>query len=207
MDEAARHDTLPLDRGEFGCQDLARRRILVPEIDVGFLRLHPPRCDQHPLEKLMWIALQIVLVLEGAGLAFIAIDAKIAWARAGAHELPLLSRWKTGAAEASEPRLHERVDHLLDRSSSLAQSRDCLIAAGLSILFQMLMLWFLGLDLPPLGEIEQNSGFGMIDVILADRCRRCAMAASHAGCMHDSHVLRCLGFQRTDQRLRSGELA
>src|SRR6266478_3782903 len=60
--------------GDFALEDVARGRIFVADVDVDVGRLHHVGADQSPLQKAMRIGFEIVAVLEGTGLALIAID-------------------------------------------------------------------------------------------------------------------------------------
>ena len=64
-------------------------RIFVTQVDVGSLGFDRPGGDQNALEKAMWVPLEIVTVLEGAGLALIRVDREIARFRLLPDELPL----------------------------------------------------------------------------------------------------------------------
>ena len=63
----------------------------------------------------MRVALEIVAVLEGAGLALVGVDREIARLRLLAHELPLAPGREAGAAEAAQARLVERGEQLEHR--------------------------------------------------------------------------------------------
>ena len=92
-----------LDFGDLAQQHLPDARVLVAQIDVGRLGLDRPGRDQHPLEEAVRVALEIVAILEGAGLALVGVDREIARLRLLPDELPLASGRKAGAAEAAQP--------------------------------------------------------------------------------------------------------
>jgi hypothetical protein len=62
------------------------------------LRLDRERADQHALEETVRVLLEIVPVLEGAGLALVGVHRHEARSRLGAHEAPLAARGEARAA-------------------------------------------------------------------------------------------------------------
>src|SRR3546814_7630056 len=91
-----------LQLGDLLQQDLARRRILVAQVDVAALAADRPGGDQRALEEAVRIALQVEAVLEGAGLALVGVDRHQARPLEAAHDLPLLAGREAGAAEAAQ---------------------------------------------------------------------------------------------------------
>ena len=67
----------------------------------------------------MRVALEIVAVLEGAGLALVGVDREVARLRLLAHELPFAPGRKAGAAEPAQAGLVERREQLANRLSLL----------------------------------------------------------------------------------------
>ena len=102
-----------LELGDLALQDLEHRRILVAHVDEDLLGLHRPGRDQHALEELVRLALEIEAVLEGAGLALVAVDRHQARPLLGAHQAPLAPRREAGAAQPAQAAVRERGDHVL----------------------------------------------------------------------------------------------
>ncbi len=100
---------------DLALEDLARRRIFVAQIDVGFTRIHSPGGDEHSFQELMRALLEVISVLERPGLAFIGVDAQIARRQAGAHELPFSPRRESRPAETAQAGFGQDADHLFRR--------------------------------------------------------------------------------------------
>ncbi len=95
-------------------EDRAARGVLVAQIDVDVVDAHRPRGDQRAFEEPVRIALEVVAVLERAGLALVDVDGHEARRGLGADDPPLAPRRKAGAAQAAQSRILERRDHGLD---------------------------------------------------------------------------------------------
>src|SRR5690606_26905252 len=67
-----------LDFRDLPEQDLAHGRVFVAQVDVDRLGLDRPRGDQRALEEAVRIALQVVAVLDRAGLALVGVDREVA---------------------------------------------------------------------------------------------------------------------------------
>src|SRR5258705_7891779 len=103
-------------RGQLALEDGAATVVLVTEIDVDGVDPDDPRRDNRTLEKTMWIALQVVAVLEGAGLSFDDVDRHQARRRFRSDDLPFAAGREAGAAEAAQPRGFHRRDDLSGRA-------------------------------------------------------------------------------------------
>ena len=88
-------------------------RVLVAEVDVDLLGLDHPGGDQHPFEEPVGVGLQVVAVLERAGLALVGVDGHQPGAGLLPDQPPLLPRAEPRAAEPAEPRGLDRGDQLL----------------------------------------------------------------------------------------------
>src|SRR6516225_4098224 len=63
-----------LDCGNLAVEDGAALRVFVPQIEIDLGRLDHPGGDQHAFDETMRVGFQKMAVLEGAWLAFVAID-------------------------------------------------------------------------------------------------------------------------------------
>ena len=92
MNARQRARRIALERGDLVGQQRTARRVFVAQIDVDLVDADGPRRDQHAFEEAMRVALEIVAILERAGLAFVDVDGHEARRRLGAHDLPFASR-------------------------------------------------------------------------------------------------------------------
>ena len=90
--------------------------IFVADVDVDVGRLDHPGGDQHAFDEAVRIALEIVAVLEGAGLALVGVDRHQPRRRLGAHQRPFAPGRKAGAAEAAQAGVAHDLDHLVARA-------------------------------------------------------------------------------------------
>ncbi len=67
----------------------------------------------------MRVALQVVAILERAGLSLIRVDRHEARPRFLAHEMPFATCGKARTAETAQPRVLHRFDHVVDRSQAV----------------------------------------------------------------------------------------
>src|SRR5262249_42797384 len=95
---------------ELGLQNRSAAGVLVAQVDVSCLDTDLPRSDQHAFEKAMWIALEVIAVLEGARFALVDVDGEQTRCSFGANDLPLATSWKSCAAEAAQLRALQRSD-------------------------------------------------------------------------------------------------
>ena len=114
----------PRVRGEPGLGDLLEfpreqqphLGIFVAHIDVGVGRFDHPGGDQHAFDEAMRVLLEVVPVLERAGLAFVAVDREHPRRRLGAHQRPLAAGRKAGAAEAAQAGVADDLDQVVARA-------------------------------------------------------------------------------------------
>ena len=107
--------------GRLDCRNLAFEdrlalRVLVAEVDVNLCGLDHPGGDQHAFEETVRVGFEKIAVLEGAGLAFVAIDRHQPGRRLLPHEAPFAAGRKPRAAEPAQPGMLERLDHLVARA-------------------------------------------------------------------------------------------
>src|SRR6185312_12182237 len=99
--------------GDLALQDLARDGIFVADVDIDLARLDDMRADQHAFEEAVRIGVEIMAVLEGAGLALVAIDRHQARPRLAQHGAPFAASRKAGAAEAAQAAVVEDLQEAL----------------------------------------------------------------------------------------------
>ncbi len=87
-----------------------------------------------PFEEAVRIGFEKIAVLEGAGLALVAVDRHQPRRRLLAHQPPFAPGRKPGAAEPAQPGMFERLDHLvagaLARQAGLQQAIAAVGAVG-----------------------------------------------------------------------------
>ncbi len=98
---------------DLGFEDRLALRVFVAQISVDIGGLDHPGGDQHPFQKPVRVGFEKIAVLEGAGLALVAIDREEAGCRLLADEAPFAPGREPGAAEPAQPRMFERLDHLI----------------------------------------------------------------------------------------------
>jgi hypothetical protein len=93
--------------------------IFVTQVDIDVLRLDHPGGDQHALDETVRIAAKVIAVLEGAGLALVAVDGHQARTFFRTHQGPLASGGKARAAKPAQAGIVDRLDHLLARAHAV----------------------------------------------------------------------------------------
>ncbi len=130
MDLGVRRETRRLELRDLAQQDLAALRIFVAQIDVDVGRLDRPGADQHAFEEAMRVGLEIMAVLERAGLALVAVDRHQARAGLGTDEAPFAAGREAGAAEAADAGILERLDDAVDVAGAVEALAEQLVAAA-----------------------------------------------------------------------------
>src|SRR4029450_10367519 len=102
-------DPGPLALGDFVRAHQPHLGIFVADIDVDVRRLDHPGRDQHAFDETMRILLEIVAVLEGAGLALVRVDREEPRRWLGADQGPLTAGRKARAAEAAYTEAADRL--------------------------------------------------------------------------------------------------
>src|SRR5262249_3961974 len=100
----------PLDLGKLVGEHEANFRIFVAQVDVSLGGLDHPGSNQHALDETVRIALQIVAILEGAGLTLVGIDGHQPRRRLGPHQGPLAAGRNAGTAEPTQAGIADRPD-------------------------------------------------------------------------------------------------
>ena len=80
------------------------------------MRLDHPGRDQHAFDEAVRIALEIIAVLEGAGLALVGIDSEQARRGLRAHQLPFAAGREARAAEAAQAGVAGDLDQFVARA-------------------------------------------------------------------------------------------
>ena len=142
------------------------------------------RADQHALEKAMRIGFEIIAVLEGAGLALVAIDRHQPRPGLAEHRAPFASRRKTGAAEPAQRGVVERLQQIFLRQFARAQPLEQRVAAAGDIGVVIDIIGQMGVGVAALGGGQHAGHAGMVDEIVADLGRRRGVAAADAGRAH-----------------------
>ena len=119
--------------GDLEREHLERGRIFVADVDVDVGRIDDMRADQRALEETVRIALQIEAILEGAGLALVAVDRHQPRPGLAEHRAPFAPGRKAGAAEPAQAGIVERLQHVFLADAAGAQIVQQLVAAVLHI--------------------------------------------------------------------------
>ncbi len=126
---ACRRQSGGFDRRNLAFEDREALRVFVAQINVDVGGLDRPGGDQHPFQKSMRIGFEEIAVLEGAGLALVAIDRQQPRCRLLAYQPPFAAGRKTGAAEPAQTRMLEGFDHLIAGALARQASLQQVIAA------------------------------------------------------------------------------
>src|SRR5215212_3133633 len=177
-----------LELRDLAQQDLAALRILVTQIDVDVRRLDRPGADQHAFEEAVRVGLEIVPVLEGAGLALIGVDGHQARRRLGPHEAPLAPGGKARTAKPAQVRILERLDDALDRALAVEAIGEELIAALGAIAVEVDVARNVRMRLAGGDRLRDALDTRMLMQRMADRDDGRVVAAAHAGRADYAHV-------------------
>ena len=115
--------------GEFTLQQPAAIVVLVAQVDVDGFGAHHLGGDQQAFEEAVRVALQVMAVLEGAGLALVDVDGHQPGRGLIAHDAPLAPGRKSGAAQAAQASVFHGVQHGLGFVFAVDHGRRQAIAA------------------------------------------------------------------------------
>ena len=118
-----------LEGGEFLLQQGAAAVVFVAQVEVAAVHADHLGGNQHPFEKAVRVALQVMPVLEGAGFALVDVHGHEARRRLRAHDAPLAGGRKSGAAQAAQSGGIQRAEYRLGRQASGGQGRRQGVAA------------------------------------------------------------------------------
>ena len=204
MDFGVRRQPGRFKRGDLGQQDLAVLGIFVAQVEIDRFRLDRPGGDQHALKHLVRFGVQIVAVLERAGLALVRIDRHQARTRLSAHKAPLLPGREPGAAQATQPGIAQDLDDLIRRALPVEAVAEQSVAALFAVGSQIPVGRNLGMGMAAADGCLDGLDGGIDDMVVADFGDRRRLAAAHAGCADDAHRGRVrTGIQRFDQVVRT----
>ncbi len=144
--------------------------------------------DQHALEKAMRIALEIPAVLEGAGLALVAIDRHQPRPGLAEHRAPFSSRRKTGAAKPAQRGVVERLQQVFFGELAGANPLEQFVAAAGDVGFVTDIIRQMGVGVAVLHSREHALDTGMVDEMVADLRRRRGIATADAGRPHHANA-------------------
>ena len=175
-----RHRRVGLQRGDFLRQQFAARRILVAQVDVDGVDAHRPRGDQHAFQEPVRVALEVVAVLERAGFAFVDVDRHQARRWFGAHDAPLATRRKAGAAQAAQAGVFHHLQHRFDIAVASDALAQCGVTARSTILGEAQRRQRRGAYVAVSQGRVNAVGRGMVDRARADDSGRRMVAAADA---------------------------
>src|SRR5262252_2639523 len=116
--------------GDLAHENFATGRIFIAHVDVDVRSLDYMRADQRALDEAMRISLEIIAVLEGSGLALVAIDGHQPGTGLAQHRAPFAPRWKAGPAEATQRRIIERLEQVFLLQFARTHAIQQLVAAA-----------------------------------------------------------------------------
>src|SRR5262245_12331653 len=120
MELRQRARRIGLQRSELALENRAASVIFVAQIDVDRIDADGPRCDDRAFKKTMWIAFEVVPILERARLTFVDVDGHQARRGFRGDDLPLAAGGEAGATKTAQP----RVLHDADYVSGIALTAD-----------------------------------------------------------------------------------
>ena len=207
MDARIRSEPGRGERRDLAVEDRMALRVFVAQVDIDVGGLDHPGGDQHPFEKAMRVGFEKMAVLEGAGLALVAVDREEARGRLLAHQAPFAPGRKTGAAEPAQPGMLERLDQLLGSALAGKTGLQQAIAARGAIGIEtdkgrQRRMRFAGGDR---GRHPVRSR--VLVQRMADCDDRGAVAAAHARRADNAHPAAEPALQVGEQHLGAGELA
>ncbi len=194
-------------RRDLAVEDRPALRVFVAQINVDVGGLDHPGGDQHAFEKAVRVGFEKIAVLEGAGLALVAIDREQARGGLLAHQTPFAPGRKPGTTEPAQPRMLERLDHLLGFARAGETGLQQAVAARRTIGIEADEGRDRGMGLAGGDRGGNRGGGGMLVQRVADRHHRRAIAAAHAGRPHHPHRVAEPALQAGQQSCGAGEFA
>src|SRR5690606_19883567 len=196
----------------FELLDLGRRSsdlamVLVAQVNVDFLDADRPGRDQRALAESVRIALEVVAVLEGAGLALVDVDRHQARAVEALDDAPLAPGREARATETAQARVFHDLEHGLDIAQTAVALLHQLVAIALLVGLEVDVLLRVMPDFLFLDQRGDLVDGGVGHRILVHDGHRRLLAAPHTGRVDDAHVLAEDGRQLVEQILRTGHLA
>ena len=155
----------------------------------------------------MRIGLEIVPILEGAGLALVGVDGHETRSRLGAHEAPLAPGRESGAAEAAQIGILERLDDVLDRSRAVEAGSEQLVAAGGAVAIEVGIVRHVRMRVAACDGAGDAVDRRVLMQGVADGGDGRVVAAAHARRAHDAHIPAERARQLLQELLRSHQFA
>ena len=176
------------DARELIVQHQSHFGIFVADVEVDVARLDHPGRDQHAFDEAVRIALEIITVLEGAGLAFIRIHSEKTRGRLRPHQRPFASGGESRTAKPAQSRIAYRLDHVLAGARTGAARAQERIAAIAHIRVERIRRC-VGMRVRAARDRARHAlGCCMHHLDMADSADRRAVAGPHAGRANDAHV-------------------
>ena len=155
----------------------------------------------------MRLALEVDAVLEGAGLALVAVDRHQPRSLLGAHQAPLAPRREAGAAQAPQAAVGQRRDHVVHLAHARQARAQHGIAARCHIRLIGLVRRHRRMRLAARGQLDDLGDACMIDMMVADLDRRRRVAGADARRPQHAHIRHFLALQGRQQPLGAGQHA
>jgi hypothetical protein len=173
---------------DLALQNFARSRIFVADVDVDLGRFDNLRADQHALDKAVRIGLEIIAILERAGLALVAVDRHQPRPGLAEHRAPFSPGRKARAAETAQGRVVERLQQIFLFHFAGAQALQQRIAAAGDIGVVIDIVGQVRMGIAALGGCKHAGNAGVIDKVVTDLGRGRGVAAADAGRTHHTNA-------------------
>ena len=196
-----------LELGDLLLQDLDNGGVFVADVDEDLLGLDGPRGNQRAFQELVRLALEIVAILEGAGLALVAVDGHQPRALFAAHEAPFASRREACAAETAQAAIGKSCDHIVGCARAREARPQYRVTACLRIGVEILECGDCGMHLAARGDCEQLAGRCVIDVVMADLGGRRRIARADAGSTQHAYLRHSFVLKLAEQFFCAGQHA
>src|ERR1700730_17143490 len=166
----------------------AQFAIFVAHVEIDVARLDHPGGDQHAFDEAVGIALEVMAVLECAGLAFVGIDRHESRRGFGTHDRPFAPGGKARATEPAQPRVAYDLDDFIARARSRLARPQQPVAAGANVAIKR-HRGRISLRVRPMGyRCRHALDVCMLHLGMTDSADRRAIAGPHARCADDAHV-------------------
>ncbi len=197
-----------LEGCDLAIEDGENRRIFVAHVDEAARRIDRPGGDQHPLEEDMRRAFEHVAILEGPGLALVAVDGEEPRRRRLLHEAELLARREACTAEAAQSGDEHLAPDLVRGPGAAPESEERLVAATRAVDLEVRIGRDHRVDGARFDRRLHVLRRGMPDMVAPDDDHRRHFAPPHAGGVQHTDLRRIEpGRQRVGECIGPGEFA
>ncbi len=163
-----------------------------------------PGGDQHAFDEAVRIQLQIIAILESAGLTLVGIDRKEPRRRLGTHEAPFAPGREASAAETAQSGVAHRLDDVFAAVRARDASLEQRIAAVADIAVEVVRRG-VSLCMRRLAGDRANALRGSLHHLqMADRADRRMVAGAHARRARHPHIAAKPARQVAQQMLAAG---